>query len=209
MFFSLDTLGPAQEPWLLYERDPAGRPRARDVYRRFVCRRCGRMNELAALATGVPVDFRPAPGGRDAASTADYHLLVTQKALDVLRAVPGTEVHAFPVPASPDHWVLFPARQLRPPADARLYTPVEPAEPGEGFQVRGRACAGCGRHRQVTLRPEWLEVPADVVLAGAMVEVGWPGVAVTWIGSEAIANAIRRTGLTGWTLRSIGSGMTQ
>ena len=208
MFFTLDTPDPPQthESWLLYDRDPAGRPRVRDVYRRLACRRCGRVDEPTALTAGVPADFRPPPGGRDAASTADYHLVVTQRGARRPARGPGSRS-----PRVPGAGVPWPLGAVPGPTDPTADR--RPAvHPGRAGRARGRvpgpgpACAACGRPRQVTLRPEWLEVPADVVLAGAMVEVGWPGVAVTWVGSEAVADAVRRVGLTGWTLRPVRAG---
>lgn len=204
MFYSLSTpdLSPAREAFLLLERHPPrdGPPRVRGAYRHLACRRCDRVNELAALRAGVVADFRPPPLKADALTTADGFLVVTRRAHDALLAVPGLGVHAFPVPASPGHVVLFPERQFHPPPDARVYTPVEPPQPGDAFQVRGRPCRGCDR-RPATFWLHRLDVPADVVLAGAMVEAGRHGVLVTWIASQAVADAIRGAGLTGWVIR--------
>lgn len=203
MFYSLDTpdLPPACESWLLHERHPRpdGPPRVRDAYRHLRCRKCNRVDEPAALSAGVVADFRPPPLNVDAFTTNDWFLVVTRRAYDTLLGVPGLDVAALPAPASPGHLVLFPKRQFHPPPDARVYTPVELPQPGDAFQVRG-GCRGCGR-RQTTFRLHWLDIPADVVLAGAMVEPGWPGVSVTWIASQAVVDAIRGAGLTGWTIR--------
>lgn len=126
MFFGLRTpdLSSAQEVWLLHERHPRpdGPPRVRNIYRDFVCRKCSRVDELAALNAGVVAEFRPPPTSLDAITTCDQFLIVTLRAHDALADVPGLDVHAYPVPASSGHAVLFPKRQIRAAPDATVYT---------------------------------------------------------------------------------------
>ncbi|HEV7279774.1 MAG TPA: hypothetical protein VGN57_06125 [Pirellulaceae bacterium] len=202
-FFSIGTLElpPPHESWLLYERQPPGDgpPELRPAYRGLQCRKCRRVDELQALQSGIHPEFRPPLSGVEAQTTDDGFLVVTRRVVEALLAIPSLDVRRFPVPASPDHFVLVPKRQFHPPLDARLYTPIEPPDPGDAFQVRGRRCARCQRHRTTTFWLERFEIPADVVLAGAMVEIGFPGVSVCWIASQAVADALR--GFSGFDIK--------
>ena len=201
-FIRTPDLPPPHESWLLHERQPPGDGPVllRPVYRDMQCRKCRRVDELQALQSGVDPEFRPPLSGVDAQTTDDLFLLVTRRVVEALLAIPSLDFHRFPVPASPDRYVLFPKRQLHPPLDARLYTPIERPDPGDAFHVRGRRCPRCQRYRMTTLWPERLEIPPDVVLAGAMVEVGSPGVSVCWIASQEVAEALR--GFRGLAIRS-------
>lgn len=204
MFYSIHTrdLPARHEAFLLQKRDPPRTAsfRFRSMYADLVCRKCNRVNELAALTRGISHKF-VVPLHRDAITTCDHFLVVTQRLHDVLIRVPGLEVHSFAVPSSPDHLVLFPKRQFHPPPDARLYTPVEPPQLGDAFQVRGHPCRKCGRIRSMTFWPHWFSVPPDVVLAGAMIEVGRPGVSIEWIASQAVVDVIQQEEFTGLSIR--------
>ncbi len=205
MFYSIHTrdLPARHEVFLLRERDPprTGPLRFRSMYADLVCRKCHRVNEWAALNRGVSDEFALPPLKRDAITTCDDFLVVTKRLHDALARVPGLDVHTFKVPSSPDHIVLFPKRQFHPPPDARVYTPVEPPQLGDAFQVRGRPCRKCGRIGMMTFWLHWFNVPPDVVLAGAMIEVGRPGVSIEWIASQAVGDVITQGRFTGLSIQ--------
>lgn len=203
-FISTPDLPPPHESWLLHERQPPGDGPIvlRPAYREMQCRKCRRVDELQALQSGIDPEFQPPLSDQDAQRTDDGFLVVTHRVVEALFAIPALDVHRFPVPASPDWFVLFPRRQFHPPLDARLYTPIEPPDPGDAFHVRGRRCPRCQRYRMTTLWPERLELPADVVLAGAMVEVGSPGVSTWWIASHEVAETLRE--FRGFVIKSPG-----
>ena len=159
------------------------------------------MDKFAALTRGISDEFRLPQLKGDAITTGDSFLVVTRRMHDALAKVPGLELHTFTVPSSPDYLVLFPKRQFHPPPEARLYKPLEPARPGDAFQVRGQPCPKCGRIRRMTFWARWFDVPADTVLAGAMIEVGHPGVSVWWIASQTVVDVITKGGFTGWSIR--------
>ncbi len=109
---------------------------------------------------------------------------------------PSCKRISFPCPELRGYHALYPILIFRAPPDARRYSPVEDARPGDAFQVRSRPCQECGRLSSVTFMDEYFAVPEGVVLAGAIVE---RHVAATaWISSEAVANAIEARRLTGW-----------
>lgn len=169
----------------------------------LACRRCGRIDLLAALRRGVPGDVVGPRKRPDAFNTDDHVLVVSARSVAVLDGVAPGKVLAFPLPGDPDYTVIYPTEIFRPPADARRYTPVEPAVPGEPFQVRGRACKKCGRLESTTFRPEWFVAPAGFTLGAASVEVRRTGESLGWLGSEPVARALADAKLSGWWNRRV------
>lgn len=189
------------EAWLFYERSTEAprRPEVRTEYRDLVCRKCGRFDELAALDRGLSKGVKVPPIRRDAIPTNDGFVLVSTRAREVLLSVPGLTVRFFEIPSS-NYFVIYPDRLFVAPPNARLYTPIEPPQPGDAFQVRGRPCRKCGRIRAMTFWLHWFDVPEDVVLVGAQIECRTPAW-ICWIASQAVVDAIKANRLTGWIIR--------
>jgi hypothetical protein len=206
MFYSLDTqeLPSPVEAWLLRQREPApnGPPEIRPEYRDLMCGKCKRPDELACLERGISPDFRPPVLTTDAFTTDDRFLVLSARAREVLLSVRGLTARFYEVPSS-DWFVVYPERRFCAPCDARLYTPIEPPQPGDAFQVRGKPCRKCGRIQAMTFWLHWFRVPDDVVLAGAMVEVGHPGVSVNWIASQDVVDAIKSSQMAGWSIEAV------
>lgn len=198
-FYSLYAGQTYEDCWVLWE-NPADAPfRIREEYHDLACPACGRLDTLAALQRGIGRDVKGPVSRVDAEDSQDAVRLVSRRARDVLEAVPGVDVHFFPLPGDPRYFAMHPKHMFYPPPDARLYGPVEKPTPGEAFQVRGAPCPKCKRPKCTTFVTMWFVPPPETVLAAASVEVG-DVEGISWIGSQAVVDAIRKNKLTGWRI---------
>jgi hypothetical protein len=203
-YFILDLEDLPHPLWVL--REPwadAACPPLRPQYADLQCRRCGKFATPVALVRGVSADVRAPAGSVDAVRSNDDLLLVFQASRRLLERVAPAAARYFPLPGDSDYSVAYPNRIFFAPENARVYKPLEPAAPGEAFQVRARPCPRCGRSKETTFQPQWFRIPADTTLAAAHVEIAAGNDSLVLIASAAVGQAIERSNLSGWWARKV------
>lgn len=137
---------------VLFETMLGHRPQPREMYRAHQCKKCGKINPNAIVAVGLPpLDLSSIR--LDYFHTEDGFAVVSTPLAEYLKEICGDAVTYLAIGETRYH-VLLCRDHVAPPADSRLYTPIEPANPNDVFQVRGRRCPKCGRFKVVTCQPE-------------------------------------------------------
>ncbi|CAN7482084.1 hypothetical protein LJR118_003333 [Acidovorax sp. LjRoot118] len=150
VYYELIARDPQLSCYLFSEDDPRGRRVVRPQYKPFVCPRCGKVDELRALAqAGVPqMTFR---SGRSVVSTCDDFKLCDQRLIDGLGAAGISGLVFLPLDAPQGYFVVLPT--ARASVD----------EPTAGMVTHGERCVLCARWRETTVGPlcESIEKPPD------------------------------------------------
>ena len=200
-YYELDVCDWPKDYWVFWRLvSPQGPLELRPEYQEFVCRKCKRLDVVAALEKGISAEIAGPSTNRDVVTSCDHLDLVSSKTKTALETVPGLEARFFSFPSSPERFVMFPVRPIYPPREGRIFTPIEPPVEGEPFQLRSHPCKKCGRFRELTFQSQWFTVPTGVVLAGILLESPRCPL-ISWIGSQEVVNAIKTNDLKGWRIR--------
>lgn len=189
-FYVLETRSCSRDFWVFYRDNEDGYLTLRAEYQDLVCGKCGKFDVLSALKRGISPDVAP-PWKRDSLVSDDHMLVVSAKTKEVLKSVNRLKAKFFPLPGASEFSIVHPVHILTPPADGKK---------GPVFQPRGRPCGECGRFKQVTYVRERFSVPRDVVFACLALECPKRPPLTVWIGSQAVVDAIKNAGLTGWSI---------
>lgn len=166
--YILDTTGRQPDLTVLFESMVGRRPPVRAMYRPYQCKRCGKVNPSAISAAGLP-PLSLAHIQLDFIQTLDQFYLVSSALADLLSNICGDAV-IFDAVGDSGYYLLRCRDRIVPPPNSRAYTPVEPADPGDAFQIRGGRCSRCGRYREVTCTPEAYRFPDEFSLLAFEVE---------------------------------------
>ena len=145
MPFILFTQDIRPQHWLFWTHDAAGCLIPRVEFKDLVCAECGKLDELAALARGVPASLK-IKSRHDFISSDDDFVLVSAWARTFLASLHLQGVEFLSMPSDPNYFVLLPTCLL-PTADLTSFTIV------------GEPCASCGRYREVAGFPELASRP--------------------------------------------------
>ena len=189
-FYDLEASTSRRGFYVFYESNANGALVLRKKYLDLVCEKCGKIDVSAALRRKIDQDVIP-PGKCDAIESNDNMLIVSAKVQKALRSVPGLKAKFIPLPGASDFAVMYPTQILGPPAGGKK---------GPVFQPRGTSCKACGRFKQVTFAAKKFSVPGDVVLGAILLECPKRPHLITWIASQAVVDAIKADGLTGWRI---------
>jgi hypothetical protein len=174
--FAIYPSGSVRAPFIL-RRMKDGKLAVRDEYEALVCKKCRKVNELAALAQGIQKEVvvrskRPFLGSAD-----DFNLL-DERAKQAFATLFPNEIEFFPIPTGP-YCV----------ASAKVC--LQPEESNPGFRFAVPRCVECGRPGEVVWGKEPLTVAERKPFMAANVE-GRIGARVTWIVSDEAAEVLRR-----------------
>ena len=173
--------------WLFWDDDDDGPRRPKGIYADLRCRRCGKLDEVAAISRGIDPSLT-IQSGRDFIGTMDGMKVGGKRAKEAFEEEGIRGIRYIPLPGH-NHWVLWPEVRVR--TDLNL----------AGFQLEGRKCGLCGRYPEVLVGPLWpsLDVPEDPMVVFAS-EV-WnedPIGRVLWLfAQEPVAKALKKRRLSG------------
>jgi hypothetical protein len=196
-YWTIDGYDRKAEFWILRERLENGALGFRDEYLGLVCNDCGRVDELRALKRGISIYVHTPTRATDYLISDDRFKVVSSRMKKVLESITGVEVRFFQLPEDPNFWVLYPVKLFKPPKSTRFYGPTERPREGDVFQIRSKACTGCGRYVEVTWREEWFRVPRPVKLAGVFLD-RTPTASIIPIVDDEVRLALRKAKLSGW-----------
>jgi predicted RNA-binding Zn-ribbon protein involved in translation (DUF1610 family) len=147
---------------VLFETMVGHRPQPREMYRTYQCKKCGKINPNVISAAGLPpLDLSSIR--LDYFETEDGFTVVSASFAQFLKEMCGDAVKCLAI-GETGYYLLQCRDHVAPPADSRLYTPIEPADPNDVFQVRGKQCPKCGRFRVVTYQPEAFPFPEEFTI---------------------------------------------
>lgn len=192
-FFELDFK--ERSLWILFEQED-GPPTVRADYRKLTCGSCGKVDELKALESGISKEVSVPKTDADAFLTDDSQVVVSARTRELLEGIAGLQARFFPLPAARGFCVMYPAVVIEPPQGSRIYRPKDVRKAGDIFHRWGQPCKGCGRTSEITWTSEEYTPPADLVLAGVMLEEK-RGRLIAWIANKAVADAIKKNKLKG------------
>lgn len=195
-FWLLCDRDPSFANWVLYERDPDKPLTLRSRYRRFQCSKCKKVDELAAIKSGLDnnVVIR---SRKDITRAYDDWIVVNQKAKAVLDSLAVTGVALLPLPDG-KRYILLP----------KLRVQVVDMSSPSAMRVYGPECPACGRARERKGCPalKRLKLPKR----GFDIRLLWPplehyrGHHQMFLVGRPIVDAIRKQGLKGPTFREAG-----
>jgi hypothetical protein len=158
-----------------------------DEYEDLVCKKCGKVDEKAALARGirskaVVKSKRPFLGSLD-----DFYLLDERSKKEFTRILPD-ELDYYRIPSS-SFFV----------ASAKVWLLPNEADPG--FKFEGDRCKACGRPKGVYLGKSPPTIPGEKQFVCINME-SRQGARETWIVSKEVANELKEVSppLTGMVL---------
>jgi hypothetical protein len=147
-----------------------------DEYQDLVCKKCGKVDEKAALTRGIFPEV-VVKSKRPFLASLDDLYLVDQRAREVLSRILPDELDYYPIPSS-QYDVASPKVWLQP----------EETDPGFRF-VRGQ-CKGCGRPGEVI----WGNTAPTIAQTGPCLGVNLEstqGARVVWLVSEDVADQLK------------------
>jgi hypothetical protein len=163
-------------------------------YRRFQCKRCGRVDEAKCFRRGLPKDFAvPAPRP-DLHVTDEYIKLWSSRLADRVCDVAAKHVELFELPGDRGYVVPWPRRLFTVPKGSKIYRESQKIPKGVAFRPYSKPCPACGRYRSTTFWSQEFTVPADVVLAATAIDTDdYPGMfrSLSWIVSADLAQHLR------------------
>lgn len=144
------------------------RPQPREMYQAYQCKKCGKISQDAVLRVGAPpLDLSAIR--LDYFETEDGFSVVSTFFAEYLNEMCGDAVSFLAIGTTGYH-LLQCRNHVAPPVDSRLYTPSEPADPNDVFQVRGRRCPKCGRFKVVTYQPKAYPFPEEFFIVAFDIE---------------------------------------
>lgn len=158
-----------------------------EAYQDLVCQKCGKVNEMAALARGIQAGV-VVKSKRPFLGSADNFYLVDERGKEAFSAVVPERIDYYQIPSSAFYV-----------ACAKIW--FEPEESNPGFQFVRARCKVCSRPGEVI----WGKSPPRIVGAEPIVSVnleGVQGARSRWIVSEEVANKLNALSppLTGMVL---------
>jgi hypothetical protein len=183
MVFPHDTVNSA----FVFRRMKEGKLAVMDEYEDLVCKKCGKVDEKAALGRGIRPEVvvkskRPFVGSLD-----DFYLLDERSKKEFSKILPD-ELEYYPIPSS-SFFV----------ASAKAWSQPDEADPG--FKFEGRKCTECGRPRGVYLGKSPPTIREEKRFLCINME-SRQGARETWIVSKDVADELKKLSppLTGMVL---------
>jgi hypothetical protein len=147
-------------------------------YQDLVCKKCGKVNEQAALVRGIyaTLDFK---SNRQFIRSWDNFHLVDERAKEVLSTLVPDQIDYYRIPSSAFYV-----------ASAKVWS--EPDESDPGFNFARARCKQCGRPGEIV----WGKCPPTIAGFGQFVAMkleGTEGARENWLFSEEIASKLKKT----------------
>lgn len=179
-------------------RKNRGRP-VHDMYRDLACKRCGKIDELAALRRGVDPSVQ-VPNGPDMWVSSEWLTVVSMPFLECVLSVPGVDLEVFRIPSTDHFRIIYPRRLLLPEAPLPLSSLIVPQT--TPFQMTRGPCKVCGRVGEISLREELYPIPPDTVFAGMKGEYSYCSTLGVIVSGEVV-KALRNHSFSGWRVRKL------
>jgi hypothetical protein len=181
-------------------RKNRGRP-VHAMYRDMACKRCGKIDELAALRRGVDPSVQ-VPDGPDMWVSSEWLTVVSVPFLECLLSVPGVDLEVFRIPSTDHFRIIYPRKLFLPDGPLPLVSPIAPHT--APFKMTRGPCKVCGRPGGIAIREELYPIPPDTVLAGMKGEFSYCST-LAIIVSGAVVEALRKGNFSGWRVRKLES----
>jgi hypothetical protein len=182
-------------------RKNRGRP-VHAMYRDLACKRCGKLDELAALRRGVDPSVQ-VPDGPDMWVSSEWLRVVSVPFLECLLSVPGVDLEVFRIPSTDRFRIIYPRKLFLPDGPLPLSSPI--TRQTTPFQMTRGPCKVCGRVSEISIREELYPISPDTVLAGMKGEYRCCST-LAIIVSGAVVEALRKGNFSGWRARKLESG---
>jgi hypothetical protein len=182
--FSDDSL---DDCWLFFEDDPQGRLQLRPLYADLACRRCGKFDEDAAIARGLPADF-VIDSKSDYIATCDDQICVSIRFRDHVQAKGFTGLRFIPLSGGDYHLAICERRIPTDEARARF----------ENHDL----CVVCRRYRERVVGPAvasmTLPESDDVFFVSEIANENIKVAFRTIFASERVVQSLTKAKLTGF-----------
>jgi hypothetical protein len=157
--------------------DRIGKLCVRPRYADLVCRRCGKLDEIQALARGIEEDLE-FPESRDFFHSQDHILIVRNDVRVLLLGLASFEVEYFPIPEYPELYAITPR------------TLVAPDQDSDAFRTIGSSCPACRRATEVVWGPGVPSIPEGPRILAFHLESRL-GISPAWFVAGELAAALK------------------
>ncbi len=161
---------------LLHHEDATGKIVLRTQYNELQCKRCGKLDERTALASGISPDINIRTK-TDLFSSYESLYLVSERLRKIIEANPDSNVSFYDIPGSSNVFAALPNRIYRP----------DPSSPT--FRM-SKLCPECGRYRSVV----WGTTPpiiSDACTFGVFCLENRIGMMSVWVLSESALDTLK------------------
>jgi hypothetical protein len=184
--YTLEPADDRNDAWLFFADDAQGRLKIRPEYADLACRRCGKFDEDAAIARGLPVDF-VIRSKRDYIATCDDHICVSPRFRDHALTANLSGLRFIPLPRG-DRYLAI--------CDRRMPTDESKA----GFENHD-LCVVCRRYRERLVGPALASMQLPETDAGFFVsEIANENIKVAYrpiFAGERVKQTLKAAKLTG------------
>ena len=193
MYYDLTPGGNPAQTWLFRRIDPEAGLVLRDRYAAAAFPRCKKLDEFAALQSGIDPAARIRTK-KDVCASAEWMLCAAERFQEVVAAEGVGGLEFLPLPGSPGMAVVLPRRRVPVRRDAC------------GMRFVGTPCAACGRHREVLHTPTLasMDLPADpmeVFMPDVLPETV-DGRMACFFATDRVAEVLKKHKLTGFDWKS-------